>query len=146
MTSEYEKMLEDARAAAEATWARLTAATEYHVEADEFATGELWLTWCYHGGLPWEAQSPGMWTEIGKFHGEPVCVSVSWIKVDAYTIALWNPTSRVVSYDLVEAWLRETFPNVKRRSNALNFHNIVLDIGHRRGSRFQLDMDRLRKR
>jgi hypothetical protein len=49
----------------------------------------------------------GFWTEVGKDHGRPVCISVFWYFVDGIPVAFWEPTSRIVNYDMIEKYLAQ---------------------------------------
>lgn len=109
----------------------------------------LWMEWSKesgwddldrlrHGGrghpkYRWEQMNPGCWMQIGKIKDMPVCISLTWNRIEGQVVLFWEMTSRVVDYRMAEKWLEDnlkpwpTYDNGSRRSNhdAMNFHNAM---------------------
>jgi len=108
------------------------------VEATDFEAITLWKEW-HHAPtfmrkpLRWEAISLGFWQEVGKLAGFPVCVTVSFAKVEGALVAFYDATSRVVDHDMVKDWGPPTSRRGWAWENAHTFNNPVLDIERRTG-------------
>jgi hypothetical protein len=108
-----------------------TAATRHLVEADDFSRRALWEGWVCDDyprkGKPlvWEQQNPGVLTTIGHVNGLPVCVCLTWAKIEGAMVCFYDVTSRMVDWSMVDEWRAKTFPNVPK-VDAANFHNFVI--------------------
>jgi len=108
----------------------------FAVEATSQEMHGLWLEWSedalIHGfgspksrRVPWEQISLGYGHEIGKFHGHPVFVAISFNVVAGRLIAFYEATSRVVEHDMVRKWTETEFPASRGHTNATNFSHAV---------------------
>ena len=88
----------------------------------------VWAMYHDQWGIPWEQDSLGMYTEIGKINKRPIVVSVFWANIADRRIAFIEPTSALVDYDMVDQWCSTVFPNAVSFTNEANFHNIVRAI------------------
>lgn len=88
----------------------------------------IWEKYHDQYGVPWEQDSLGMWTEIGKVDNRPIVVSVHWVNIADRRVAFVEPTSMLVDYDMVDKWCSAVFPNAVVFSDENNFHNIVHGI------------------
>lgn len=81
--------------------------------------------------VKWEHVSMGYGHQVGalkvgrKVH--PVVVAVSFAILDGSLVAFYEPTSRVVDYDMVEAWVKAESPAYAsgKKCNADNFHHCL---------------------
>lgn len=81
--------------------------------------------------VKWEHVSMGYGHQVGtlkvgrKVH--PVVVAVSFAILDGSLVAFYEPTSRVVDYDMVEAWVKAESPAYAsgKECNADNFHHCL---------------------
>lgn len=112
--------------------------TEYLVEATSF---EHHAQWCFRArGAPycydvrdmrtvdWVQTNPGLWEQVGKLADMPVVVNLSWAWLNGAMVCFYESTSQVVDWRMIEAWLGKKFPNVRLKTDAINLHNVLLDI------------------
>jgi hypothetical protein len=110
------------------------AETEYLVKATDCESLNAWRWYAddppLSGRKPieWLQTNPGAWYEVGKLAGFSVCVTLSWDWIGGALVCWWNMTSRVTDSVMVEEWLAKKMPNVKQRSDAMNFGNIIWAI------------------
>ena len=71
---------------------------------------------------PWKQEGMGFLLTVGLMDDRPICVTFSFAVISEKRICFWEATSQLVDYVVVENWLKEKFPGV-RRTNAMNFHN-----------------------
>ena len=88
----------------------------------------VWAKYHDTWGVPWDQDSLGMYTEIGKINKRPIVVSVFWANIADRRIAFIEPTSALVDYAMVDQWCSTVFPNAVSFTNEANFHNIVRAI------------------
>jgi len=126
------------------------AKTEHLVEADSFASTCLWERWAVdadRSGTPserrlsWKEHSRGIGLEVGRLDDRPVMVTLFWNTIGGALVCFYHSDSQVVDRRMVEGFLRERFPDVPIR-DALNFHNVVLDIGRRDAEPVELTEDK----
>jgi hypothetical protein len=118
-------------------------AVHYLVEATEYERHAAWCfrakqsPWTYDlramNDVEWTQTSPGYNWQVGELAGRRVFVGLQWDYLDGQLVCFWEATSSVVDYDMIEAWLKEKFPNASFWANAQNFYNVVNDIRERRG-------------
>jgi hypothetical protein len=102
------------------------AATQYLVEADDFAQSALWERYASEtyrrdwAAVSWEQLNPGTLRTIGHVGDLPVCVCLSWARIGSLLVCFYEATSVMVDWNMVKAWLRDTFPNVPK-TDATNF-------------------------
>lgn len=84
----------------------------------------------------WEQIPSGFNQTIGVFKFEkdevmPVCISGYWVRLrgkktdPGKLVLLYEMTSQVVDYRMVDRWMEENLPKGVQTSDAQNFHNIV---------------------
>lgn len=105
--------------------------TVYVVEATSEEMNNIWLRW--NTVLNFDQIGQGLFTTIGQFHNFPVCVAVSWFKIEGKLVAFYESTSRVVDNTMVEDWVDKTFPILKRgrcdyHTNATNFRHCLSSV------------------
>lgn len=102
----------------------MLASTVLAVEATGYESMSLWERWCEPRDdrhIPtWDHISLGAWSRIGEFGGEPVCVSVSFARVNGSIVAFWECTSIVSHRPTIDAWIASKMPKAQR-TNAMNF-------------------------
>lgn len=54
-----------------------------------------------------------------------VCVTLTFARLNDIVVCFWEPTSQVIAYDMIEAWLDEMFPHHPYRTNAMNFASVI---------------------
>ncbi|MBQ2263221.1 MAG: hypothetical protein II336_17905 [Loktanella sp.] len=99
------------------------------VEANSFETMCLWQN--YRGGRNWVSHSSGFGATVGTFGGKPVFISLTTATVDGQKVLFIDPTSEVVSWQIIDAWLDANIPSVAKRADgrvnkvdAMNFPNV----------------------
>ncbi len=93
-------------------------------EADGFAQMSLWRE--LHKRLDWQQEGVGRWYEIGTLDGRPICVAITFNKLNGKRIAFYEAVSQVVDYVVVEAWVEKNLCyRDQPRANAMNFHNVL---------------------
>lgn len=99
------------------------------VEATAFETQCLWEQ--HHKQLSWDSRECGFLSAIGRVDNRPVCLSLRFVKLDGHRVLFVHPTSQVVDYALMEAWLAVNcapkMPGSTRlaRADAQNFHQCL---------------------
>lgn len=68
---------------------------------------KLGLTWLKKGPSKWYQVGVGTFQEVGKDHGRPVCISIFWYFIDGVPVGIWEPTSQVVNYPMIEDFLKK---------------------------------------
>lgn len=95
------------------------------VEATSYESMTLWREWNEprdpRPKVQWDHISLGAWFQIGKFHDAPVCVSISFARVNGSIVAFWECTSIVAHSKMIEEWIAAKMPKA-RGTNAMNFH------------------------
>lgn len=80
-------------------------------------------------------QASGKCFTVGYFGEHPVAVQIFWNKINGQWVGFWEPTSRVVDYQMIEKWLdqnytRKTHDGRNARCDSSNFHNCLAEILH----------------
>lgn len=114
--------------------------TLFLVEADSFATLRLWQDWSSEAtgnNCEWKQDSTSYVEEVGRIGERPVCAMISWYLIENIRVGFWEATSMVVDYEIIENWLRKRFKNVKQKTNAINFHNVLFPIQDLTNKKFE---------
>jgi hypothetical protein len=108
----------------------------YVVEATDFEALALWITWAKEGreknpnpyykdfpAVSWKQDNPGQLATVGYLSGHPVCISLSWNRLDGKSVMFWYATSRVVDHGMIDAWLTKMSPAYRdgKRCDPMNF-------------------------
>lgn len=110
--------------------------TLFLVEATNFEQQALWCTWSKESGerpsyikpVAWEQVNPGWSVQVGKIGKLPVCVSVTWARIDGHLVCFYDAISRAYDSELVDKWFKQHFKgrwdSGTRRAHcdASNFH------------------------
>lgn len=98
------------------------------VDANSF---ERLCLWQERGEKTWVDSPFGHWLEIGSCADMPVCVNLSTVVIGGHKILFIDPTSQVVDYRMIDAWLERGMPSSARtkdqklnRTDAMNIHNV----------------------
>lgn len=100
----------------------MLAESVYCVQANSF---EQFCVWEKHIDRQWPYTQLHGWSEIiGTIEGQPVNVSVSFVRIVGRVVCFWYGCSAVVSYPMIEAWLRANCRAYAERHacDAGNFH------------------------
>jgi hypothetical protein len=117
--------------------------TEFVVEADGFASLELWAKysaeakqhskigeWVCYNNVKWEQLNPGCVKTVGYYHKQPVNICLTWQRLNGHLIVFWEAISRIVDYELIDKWFEKNccpkYDNGYRNANtnAMNFHHV----------------------
>lgn len=113
------------------------AKTLFVVEATSFETQCLWAENSKDSNCRrftprrWEQVSPGWLVTVGELDYRPVCISMSWARIDGRLVMFWYPTSQVVDTVQIEKWLEKHFTGKwdggtrNAQTNAMNFHHCL---------------------
>lgn len=115
--------------------------TVYCIEATSFERHTLWSKFAEDPtarkyGPPserrvnWEQLNPGSMPTIATDNKRPICVSCFWVRIDGHVVMFYEPTSRLVDWQKVDAWLAKEYPEVPK-CDAQNFHNCLIAIRER---------------
>lgn len=88
------------------------------VEANSFEVLCLWQK--HFEKNPAYKQHHGCLVTVGHIDERPICVSLMWSRLGDKYICFYEATSALVDWVLIEEYLDQTFPNV-RRVDAGNF-------------------------
>lgn len=120
-------------------------ATEYVVEATSTEAHALWREHSREAqkndwGSPqtqrvaWKQDPDGWMHQVGELAGFPVNIEVHWARIGGALIMFWSSCSRVVDWEMCEAWLRQNVPAyAERQTNATNFGHVLGWLAHRQG-------------
>jgi len=105
----------------------------YRVEANSFEYISLWkendnLPEGHHMKVKWEEDAPGFWKEIGRLAGYPICVECFFTKLNGKRVVFFDPTSRVVDWDIVQKWVKEQCPEGTPKCDAMNFGHCINEV------------------
>lgn len=115
--------------------------TRFLVEATTNEWHTLWSRWCIDSQecrepvfSTWE-QLGGWSIQVGTLDKRPIVVSLNWDKLNGFLVCQWEPTSELVDYKMIEAWIdryycSKTKDGRRARCNASNFHFCTHEIGN----------------
>lgn len=105
----------------------------YLVEANSYEKLMLWGEYYdsptaerAHCFTTWEQESSGWGITVGFIEDMPVCVSISYAKLNGKRVMFYTDTSTVVDHRMIEKWLRH-FTQAPE-CNAMNFHHCLHHI------------------
>lgn len=76
------------------------------VEASSFEHQALWKE--FADKISWKQVLHGTIPTVGHLEGKPVSVSIQFAVLEGHGVLFWHPTSVMVNYELIEAWLRDS--------------------------------------
>ena len=93
--------------------------TMFLVEANSFEVLTLWqqvagpeggrMPSAYKRPLTWEQINPGYLVTVGKIGKRPVCLNLSWVRIDGQLVCFWEQCSQVTDSLRSEKWLEKHF-------------------------------------
>lgn len=94
---------------------------------------KIGLTWLVKGGPKWCQVGVGTFQTVGEDHDRPVCISIFWYFIEGVPVAVWEPTSQIVNYPMIEKFLKKfgAFRNIKYANlgynsvDSNNWHNAI---------------------
>lgn len=110
-------------------WARYN--VRYNVPDKDLQ--KIGLTWLVSGGLKWHQVGVGAFHTVGADYGRPVCISIFWYFIEGVPVAVWEPTSEIVNYPMIEKCLKSfgahrhiKYANLGYNSiDSNNWHNAI---------------------
>lgn len=99
---------------------------EYALEANSFETMCLYKE--RPEDIEWKEHSGGYGITAGFVGDIAIIVSTWFLELNGKFVLVYEPTSTVVDWLQVEEWIHNACPNLKRKTNAMNFHNILNDV------------------
>jgi len=98
----------------------------YLVEATTYEKDALERDW--RGRIAsWQNLAVGRWWQIGTIAKLPICVSISFARLNGKLVGFYQTISRAVDHTKVERWLNTHVCH--RREDALNFQNCLSELG-----------------
>lgn len=103
------------------------AKTLFVVQATSFETLCLWS----ENARQWEQVYPAWLVTVGELDSRPICVSMSWARIDGHLVMFWEATSAVVDTVQIEKWLSQHFAGKwdsgtrQATTDAMNFHQCL---------------------
>lgn len=112
--------------------------TFFIVEATSFEQHSLWSNYAKesdhrlynHKGLKWE-QMDGWMVTVGTLDDRPVCMSLSWVRIEGELVMFWYMCSQVTDSLMAEAWIDKYFTGRwdggtrSAGTDAQNFHHCI---------------------
>lgn len=95
-------------------------------KANSFESLCLWLEW--NKRVNWIQGDFGRMVTVGHINEFPITVSLFWNTIDNEEVLFYEASSRVVDYSVVNKWLHENCSMELYKTDAMNFHNIILNI------------------
>lgn len=96
----------------------------YLVEATDKEVFSFWDRRDRYGICEWHQANPGLWMQIGSFHGRPIAVTLTFQFIDGHKVCFYDGTSELVDWKMINEWLDKKAPGIKR-TNASNFHHCL---------------------
>jgi len=92
------------------------------VEATAFEQYALWFINKEATEYPveWTDSREGIMVYVGDYNYNPIYLSLVSAIVKGQKIIFWHPTSPVVNYDMINAWIVKNAPNTARVNQAVN--------------------------
>lgn len=95
--------------------------SSYVVEATSMEQSQIWER--YHKkGLSFS--NAGYGVTVGHLNDRPICISITKAQYKGKNILLWEATSQLVDYVMIEDFFKKIF-NEYKKSDAQNFHNCI---------------------
>lgn len=122
--------------------------TLFIVEATEFEQHVLWSDhssrskfrrFPHFPTLNWEEISPGWIVTVGHSHRRPICISVSWARIEGHLIMFYHGCSQLVDSIKIAKWLDKNFKGKWDRGTCRaacdvnNFHHCLQAIREANG-------------
>lgn len=112
--------------------------TVFVVECNSNEIQMLWEKFCKQSMhqtdltiFDWEQINPGFLETVGHVNDDPVCVSVSWARINGFMICFYEATSNVVNYSMIDVWMKEKcYPTWDKGTryahcDGANFHHVL---------------------
>lgn len=106
------------------------ARTFYVVEANSFERLTLWQQHASNMRPPgyiqlhWDQVSDGRMPTIGRLDKRPLCLDISWARIEGYLVAFYDECSQLRDSVRTEKWLEKHFKTWR------NFHCDAMNFGH----------------
>ena len=92
-------------------------------------------------------QLTGELATIGLYCKRPICVSVSWVRINGFVVMFYEPTSELVDWRVVKKWLAEEYAHVPKwdgsrtpQCDAMNFSHCLSHTRDLQKAKFHADM------
>jgi hypothetical protein len=105
----------------------------YVIEATSFEYHTLWINYHYRPQpgsnfiKDWEQINPGYLVNIGELDNRPICVNVSFAKLNGKKVIFYDAVSQVVDHVIVDKWIKTYTDKIITKSggrahcDAMNF-------------------------
>lgn len=78
-------------------WARTSSDSCWHCTPKDFPR------------MTWEQLNPAELRTIGHIQNRPICVSMTWARINGIVCCFWDGTSELVDYKMIEKYVRKLF-------------------------------------
>lgn len=113
--------------------------TFFLVEATSFEQHVFWERWakeskrCIKPLVQEWQQANGYLVQVGRYNGQPNCISMVWDILDGRAVCFWHDTSAIVNHTQIEEWLAKHFEGKTKDGrpatcNADNFHHLMGEL------------------
>lgn len=93
---------------------------KYFDKTEFLVEGSMSLAYCLHyenNGIKdsrnWKSSNGGPFYTLGKVNDIPVCIRVGWYIIGSTVCCFYEPTGRMVDWDMIEEFLKKKAPNAE---------------------------------
>jgi hypothetical protein len=95
--------------------------SSFVVEATSMEQSQLWEQYNKKGLI---FSNAGYGITVGNLNDRPICISITKATYKGKNILIWEATSQLVDYMMIEDFFKKTF-NEYKKADAQNFHNCI---------------------
>jgi len=96
---------------------------EYFDKTEFLVEGSMSLAYRLHyedngdsNSKHWKSSNGGTFYTVGKINDLPVCIQVGWYTIGSTVCCFYEPTSRIVDWNMIEEFLKKKAPKAKTTS------------------------------
>lgn len=80
--------------------------------------------------VKWEQLSPGSMTTVASVLRRPVTISCFWARLDGHIVLFYSPTSELVDWKRINAWLAQEYAHVPKWDDSRTAHCDAQNFAH----------------
>lgn len=106
--------------------------TKLIIEANSYERMTLREKWV--DKTEWQQHPQGRLVTVGTYRNRAVCISLVWATIRGKAVLFLDPTSELVDWKVIDAWLKKEFPGV-RKVAAMHFGSGCTELASTRQQR-----------
>lgn len=128
--------------------------TIFLVEASQSERHNLWVDYSTESDRPMNRECTVRWQQltgelatIGTYTKRPICVSISWVRINGFIVMFYEPTSELVDWRMVKKWLADEYKHVPMwdgsrspQCDSANFKHCINHIRDLQRAKYHADM------